>query len=79
MPNENTTLPTPMASKSEGMRDFLRKMFPTQLKNIDEGKCASCGKLIVATEFRDDISVKEYGISGMCQECQDGVFKDSGE
>lgn len=24
--------------------------------------------------FRDDLSVREYRISGMCQSCQDGVF-----
>ena len=27
-----------------------------------------------ATAFKDDISRKEYTISGMCQTCQDGVF-----
>ena len=34
--------------------------------------CVTCGK--PATEFRDALSVKEYGISGMCQACQDSVF-----
>ena len=34
--------------------------------------CVTCGK--PATEFRDALSVKEYGISGMCQACQDLVF-----
>lgn len=27
-----------------------------------------------ATEFRDDLSRKEYRISGLCQKCQDSVF-----
>lgn len=27
-----------------------------------------------ATEFRDEISKKEYTISGLCQNCQDRVF-----
>jgi len=31
-----------------------------------------CGK--PATEFRDELSKKEYTISGLCQECQDKVF-----
>jgi len=34
--------------------------------------CALCGNH--ATEFRDALSKKEYGISRMCQECQDSVF-----
>jgi len=25
-------------------------------------------------KFRDDLSIKEYGISGMCQTCQDKTF-----
>jgi len=35
--------------------------------------CAFCGKPI--TGFRDVLSEKEYRISGLCQECQDGVFE----
>lgn len=51
--------------------------------------CATCGKpptLLTGTRhenampkgaflFRDELSAKEYYISGMCQECQDAVFK----
>jgi hypothetical protein len=25
-------------------------------------------------DFRDEISRKEFGISGLCQPCQDGIF-----
>lgn len=31
-----------------------------------------CG--LVATAFRDEISVREYRITGMCQTCQDAVY-----
>jgi len=34
--------------------------------------CVSCGKL--ATDFRDVVSAREYGISGLCQCCQDKTF-----
>ena len=34
--------------------------------------CPMCGKEI--TEFKDALSEKEFGISGMCQNCQDSVF-----
>jgi hypothetical protein len=27
-----------------------------------------------ANEFKDELSKKEFRISGMCQKCQDGVF-----
>jgi hypothetical protein len=35
-------------------------------------QCVACGE--VAGEFRDELSRKEYGISGLCQCCQDGIF-----
>jgi len=40
-------------------------------------ECVSCGSTKVApTDFRDDISRKEFTISKMCQACQDSVFED---
>jgi hypothetical protein len=27
-----------------------------------------------ATEFKDDLSRREYSISGLCQKCQDRIF-----
>ena len=43
---------------------------------IEEGICVTCdeAKGLIATSFRDDVSRKEYAISGMCQSCQDDVF-----
>jgi hypothetical protein len=34
--------------------------------------CVKCGE--TATDFRDELSRKEYGISGLCQPCQDSIF-----
>lgn len=34
--------------------------------------CVACGK--PATTFRDARSKREYGISGLCQNCQDEIF-----
>ena len=34
--------------------------------------CVTCGG--PSGEFRDDLSWKEFTISGMCQKCQDSVF-----
>ena len=35
-------------------------------------QCVCCGKS--ATEFRDEISKREYQITSLCQKCQDEVF-----
>jgi DNA-directed RNA polymerase subunit RPC12/RpoP len=48
------------------------KIFPEAKHNIENNKCATCGREIGT--FRDDDSRKEYSISGMCQKCQDSVF-----
>jgi hypothetical protein len=34
--------------------------------------CVKCGES--AVDFRDELSRKEFGISGLCQPCQDGIF-----
>jgi len=36
------------------------------------GQCVKCGEFNL--EFQDELSRKEYGISGLCQCCQDGIF-----
>jgi hypothetical protein len=40
--------------------------------SIRLGACVTCGGK--ALEFKDKLSEKEYGISGMCQVCQDKTF-----
>lgn len=38
--------------------------------------CVTCGSTDVRHEhFRDDLSRKEFGISRMCQKCQDSIFE----
>lgn len=41
---------------------------------IKEGKCPMCGEKINVNTFTSELSLKEFVISGMCQECQDGIF-----
>jgi len=46
-----------------------------RVKTITESFCVSCdSKDNNAASFRDDLSRKEYAISGMCQSCQDDIF-----
>lgn len=39
--------------------------------------CVTCGDPI--GKFKDEVSQREYRISGMCQECQDEVFTEVSE
>lgn len=41
-------------------------------RSIQNDICALCSNS--AKEFRDDLSKKEYTISGMCQSCQDEFY-----
>jgi len=59
------------AEKSPAIQNMLESMFGTGTA-IKEHKCALCKE--DAGTFRDSLSEKEYGISGMCQSCQDDVF-----
>ena len=61
--------------KSEGIEKLLREMSPVGLgpnEAISLGVCAFCGK--DKGEFTDNLSRVEYGISAMCQACQNKVF-----
>ena len=45
----------------------------TRTESISGDVCVTCGGK--ADTFRNDISKKEYSIGGMCQGCQDSVFR----
>ena len=49
--------------------------FSEQIKLVELNKCPFCNKPVEINEFRDEISKKEYKISGLCQECQDKTFR----
>ncbi|MHA2018402.1 MAG: hypothetical protein ACTSXY_09015 [Promethearchaeota archaeon] len=50
--------------------------FKNEVDLIKKSKCPFCEKEItnLVTEFRDELSLKEFGISGLCQQCQDNFF-----
>lgn len=43
-------------------------------KRKKQGKCPFCGKPASEMTFKDETSLKEFSISGLCQECQDEIF-----
>lgn len=56
-------------------KDIMRAMgFGKEVDAYESGNCPTCGKPVSWDSFRDEISKKEFRISGMCQECQDKVF-----
>ena len=63
------------------MNAFTRKLAASPIEN---GRCAAkpfgCGRPVnPTTDFVDELSRKEYQISGLCQSCQDSVFNDEQE
>lgn len=59
--------------KSKAIEDLLTAIAGISRQDAaDEGVCTACRGPI--TGFRDDISKREYEISGFCQNCQDDVF-----
>ena len=50
--------------------------FEAEVSKVEEGDCPFCGKKVDLDEFRDELSRREFRISGLCQGCQDEVFKE---
>jgi len=49
--------------------------FDKEMKMAEQSLCPFCQTSIdPKTDLRDELSVKEYYISGLCQECQDKMF-----
>ena len=61
-------------SKKSAQIDLAISMLTGKSREIQiaSDKCMTCSG--DATDFKDDISQKEYTISGMCQACQDSMF-----
>ncbi len=55
-------------------RILQRAGFGEEVKAVEQGDCPLCGCKVDKDEFRDELSRKEFEISGLCQACQDDVF-----
>ena len=65
----------PMKNKTPEMIDSIETLFPGTKHAIDHSKCPLCHSNIDKTkDFRDELSLREYYISGMCQACMDGIW-----
>ena len=60
--------------------DMASKLFGrSKVLAVAGNQCVKCGASVILTkdgglDFRDELSEREYGISGLCQTCQDGIF-----
>lgn len=64
--------PTKKSPEMEALIDATNPSGRKRIDSIKQDICSWCGGH--ATEFRDDLSRKEYAISGFCQKCQDETF-----
>ena len=56
-------------------KDIMKTMgFGDQVSLVEKGKCPHCAKQVDPGKFRNELTLREYQISGMCQECQDDFF-----
>ena len=56
-------------------KDIMKKAgFDKEVEHVSHRRCPFCHIDIDPLAFRDDISRKEFNISGLCQTCQDKTF-----
>ena len=62
--------------KSEQIDGLFKNLYGIDRKtSITNCTCVSCGAENITEEsFRDELSLREFHISGLCQDCQDSVF-----
>jgi hypothetical protein len=58
-------------------KDILRKFgFKKEIDAVEHGFCPLCKQPISKDDFIDELSKREYKISGLCQKCQDEMFEE---
>lgn len=64
-------------AKPEKLLDAIGKIAEfsqTRLEAAKSNTCVACGR--PAIEFRDELSIREWMISHLCQDCQDDLFEE---
>jgi len=68
-------IPTKIADVVDCIRNMRSKpvgSFQAVMDNVEQGLCPQCDKRVRG--FNDELSMTEYKISGLCQQCQDDFF-----
>jgi hypothetical protein len=56
-------------------KSFLRALgFRRELAKVKNCRCPLCAERVDAEEFRNEVFIKEFESSGLCQGCLDTVF-----
>jgi ribosomal protein S18 len=55
-------------------KNIMRQLFPREVDNFEAGVCVFCQSEIKTEDFKDPLSIKDYKITGMCQQCQDKTY-----
>jgi hypothetical protein len=56
-------------------KELMRIMgFEKEVEKVEHGFCPFCSQPITMEEFTDEVSKREYKISGLCQKCQNIMF-----
>lgn len=66
-----------MCNRSETMQNVIDSLAEEMFDMKQSDAIQSCTCVVCkypATAFRDELSEREYKISGMCQKCQDEFF-----
>jgi len=64
--------------KTPEMNKVLEHLFNhPRTVSIQNDTCSNCGE--PAVEFTDEVSRREFAISGLCQKCQDIIFAEPPE
>jgi hypothetical protein len=50
--------------------------FDKEVDRYEAGRCVQCDRQVDTSQLRDEASKREYVTSGLCQNCQDDIFKE---
>lgn len=56
-------------------KKIIKQIFPQAVIDVENGQCPFCRKKINIEDFTDSLSLREFRISGICNSCQNKVFK----
>ena len=74
MNNDNNWIPQPSVKSPEIDATIIALTGIDRKQTITDKRCVWCSKKVTFESFKDELSLKEYQISGICQDCQNRVF-----
>ena len=56
-------------------KEIMKQMgFSEEVDRVENHQCPLCESDIYIKDFKNQLSISEFKISGICQKCQDGIF-----